>query len=196
MKSLFSSLSIEKILSKLSKVFDLFTTFINKVRFKKFGKNSIIRYGCIINNPKLMELSDEVFIGDHVWLNAGEGFNKEETKLFIRKGSHISRFCHINAFNKVVIEEDVLIAENVYIGDTDHKTLEKEIPIIKQGNQIKEKVIIKRGSFICKNAIINAGTTIGKNSIVASNAFVIQKDVPDYSFVVGNPSRIYKRKFK
>ena len=98
MKSLVSILSIEKILSKLSKVFDLFTTFINKVRFKKFGKNSIIRYGCIINNPKLMELSDEVFIGDHVWLNAGEGFNKEETKLFIRKGSHISRFLSYQCF--------------------------------------------------------------------------------------------------
>ena len=144
----------------------------------------------------MIEIDEDVFVGDHVWLNAGEGLKKEETKLFIKKGSHISRFCHINAFNKVIIEEDVLIAENVYIGDTDHKTSHKDIPIIKQGNEIKEKVIIKSGSFICKNAIINAGTTIGKNSIIAPNAFVIQKSIPDYSFVIGNPSRIFKRKFK
>ena len=43
------------------------------------------------------------------------------TKLIIKKGSHIGRFCHINAFKKVIIEEDVLIAENVYLGDTDQQ---------------------------------------------------------------------------
>ena len=196
MKSLVSSLSIEKIFNKLSKIFDLFTTFINKVRFKKFGKNSIIRYGCIINNPKLIELSDEVFIGDHVWLNAGEGFNKEETKLFIRKGSHISRFCHINAFNKVVIEEDVLIAENVYIGDTDHKTSLKDIPIIKQGNEIKGEVIIKKGSFICKKCDNQCWNNSRGKLCNCINAFVVQKNIPPNSFVFGNPSKILKRNIK
>ena len=187
---------IEKILKKLDKYFENFTTFLNKKRFRRFGENSRIRYGCIINNPRLIELSENVFIGDHVWLNAGEGLNKDETKLFIKKGSHVSRFSHINAFNGVIIEEDVLIAENVYIGDTDHKTSKKEVPIIKQGHEIKKSVVIKSGSFICKNAIINAGTTIGKRSIVAPNAFVIQKNIPDYSFVIGNPSRVFKRKFR
>ena len=187
---------IEKIFKKLDKYFENLTTFLHKNRFRKFGKNTRIRYGCIINNPKLIELSEDVFIGDHVWLNVGEGFNKEETKLFIKRGSHISRFCHINAFNKVVVEEDVLIAENVYIGDTDHKTSNKDEPIIKQGNEIKGNVIIQRGSFICKNAIINAGTIVGKNSIIAPNALVVQKNIPDYSFVIGNPSRVFKRNFK
>ena len=180
---------IEKILKKLDKYFENFTTFLNKKRFRRFGENSRIRYGCIINNPRLIELSENVFIGDHVWLNAGEGLNKDETKLFIKKGSHVSRFSHINAFNGVIIEEDVLIAENVYIGDTDHKTSKKEVPIIKQGHEIKKSVVIK-------SAIINAGTTIGKRSIVAPNAFVIQKNIPDYSFVIGNPSRVFKRKFR
>ena len=69
------------------------------------------------------------------------------------------------------------------------------MPIIKQGHEIKKSVVIKSGSFICKNAIINAGTTIGKRSIVAPNAFVIQ-NIPDYSFVIGNPSRVFKRKFR
>ena len=66
----------------------------------------------------------------------------------------------------------------------------------KQGNEIKGNVIIQRGSFICKNAIINAGTIVGKNSIIAPNALVVQKNIPDYSFVIGNPSRVFKRNFK
>ena len=66
---------------------------------------------------------------------------EKNVKLIIKKGSHISRFTHINAFNKVIIEEDVLIAENVYLGDTDHKNSIKDMPIIKQGNEIKGEVM-------------------------------------------------------
>ncbi len=187
---------IEEIFIKLNKVFDLITTLINRIRFKKFGIKSIIRYGCIINNPKLIEIEENVHIDSHVWLNAQDVSKNGSIKLIIKKGSRIGRFCHINAFKKVIIEEDVLVAENVYLGDTDHKTSSKDVPIIKQGNEIKGEVIIKKGSFICKNAIINAGTTVGENSVIAPNAFVIQKNIPPYSFVFGNPSKILKRNIK
>ena len=184
---------IEKIINKLDRYFALLTTLINKFRFRKFGNNSIIRLGCILNNPNLILIEDNVFIGDHVWLNAQDLLKNESIKLIIKKGSHISRFCHINAFKKVTIEEDVLVAENVYIGDTDHKTSIKDVPIIKQGFDIKGEVIIKKGSFICRNVIINAGTIIGENCIIAPNVLVLQKNIPANSFVAGNPSRIFKR---
>ena len=186
----------EKILQKIKIFFDALITFLNKNRFNKFGNNSKILYGCILNNPKLIEIEDNVFIGDHVWLNAGSVDEKKNVKLIIKKGSHISRFTHINAFNKVIIEEDVLIAENVYLGDTDHKNSIKDMPIIKQGNEIKGEVIIKKGSFICKNSVISANTIIGEFSIVAPNSFVTQKSIPPYSLVIGNPSKIFKRNFK
>ena len=187
---------IEKILTKITKIFAKLNTLIHRKRFKHFGANSIIKYGCIVNNPKLIEIEENVHIDSHVWLNAQDVSKNESTKLIIKKGSHIGRFCHINAFKKVIIEEYVLIAENVYLGDTDHKTSLKDVPIIKQGNEIKGEVIIKKGSFICKNAIINAGTTVGENSVIASNAFVIQKNIPPNSFVFGNPSKILKRNIK
>ncbi len=187
----------EKILNKIELNFEKLTTFFNKNRFKKFGTNSKIRYGCIINNPNLIEIENNVFIGNHVWLNAGRSNdNNDDTKLYLKSGSHISRFSHINAFNKVIIEEDVLIAENVYLGDTDHATSKKDMAIIKQGNKIKGEVIIKKGSFICRNSVISAGVTIGEFSIVAPNSLVNQKNIPPNSLVFGNPSRIFKRKFK
>lgn len=187
---------IEKIINKLDRYFAILTTLTNKFRFRKFGNNSIIRLGCILNNPNLITIEDNVFIGDHVWLNAQDDLKNEATKLIIKKGSHISRFCHINAFKKVTIEEDVLIAENVYLGDTDHKTSIKYVPIIKQGYEIKDEIIIKKGSFICRNVIINAGTIVGENSIIAPNVLVLQKNIPANSFVAGNPSRIFKRNLK
>lgn len=180
---------IEKILTKLNKVFDLITTLLNKVRFKKFGRNSIIRYGCIINNPKLIEIEENVQIDSHVWLNAQDELKDGNTKLVIKNGSHISRFGHINAFNQVIIEENVLIGESVYIGDADHSTSNKDVPIIKQGIKVKGKVLIKSGCHICKGSVISAGVVIGKNAVVAPGAFVTT-DVPDHSMAIGSPASI------
>ena len=182
----------QRINNKFKKLIQIFLTFKVKFKFKKFGKNSIILNDCRLNNPNLIEVENNVFIGSFVWLNCGES-NDVKTKLQIKSGSHISNYCHINAFNKVVIEDDVLIAENVYLGDTDHRVSERDVPIIKQGYHIKGEVIIKKGSFICKNAVIRAGTTIGEYSIIAPNTFVIQKIIPSNSLVIGNPSKVYKR---
>lgn len=180
---------IEKIFNKISKIFDFLTTLINKFRFKKFGKNSIIKYGCIINNPKLIEIENEVVVDNNVWLNAQDELKDGNTKLVIKNGSHISRFGHINAFNQVVIEENVLIGESVYIGDADHSTSNKDVPIIKQGIKVKGKVLIKSGCHICKGSVISAGVVIGKNAVVAPGAFVTT-DVPDHSMAIGSPASI------
>ena len=179
----------EKFLKKIKNFFDELITFLNKNRFSKFGNNSKILYGCILNNPKLIEIEDNVFIGNHVWLNAGEDYKKEEVKLIIKKGSHISRFCHINAFNKVIIEEDALIGESVYIGDADHSADDRNMPIIKQEIKVKGKVLIRSGCHICKGSVISAGVTVGKNAVVAPGAFVTT-DVPDYAMAIGSPANI------
>jgi lipopolysaccharide O-acetyltransferase len=182
---------IERTLNKFLKFFDYLNTLLQKKRFKKFGKNSIIKYGCIVNHPKKIEIGENVFIGDHVWLNADTWRDDERASLVIKNGAHISRFSHINAFKDVIIEENVLIGENVYLGDTDHVRSNKEIPIKLQGQEFKGSVLLKSGSFICKNAIISAGVTVGKNATVGPGAFVMES-IPDYSLAIGNPARIYE----
>ena len=181
---------IEKILKKLNRLFDIITTLSNKKRFKSFGYKSIIRYACIINHPDKIEIGLNVFIGDHVWLNADNWRDDERASLIIKDGSHISRFTHINAFKDVIIEENVLIGENVYLGDTDHIRSNKDIPIKDQGHEFKGPVLIRSGSFICKNAIIAAGVTIGRNATVGPGAYVIDS-IPENSLAIGNPAKIY-----
>ncbi len=181
---------IEKLFKKLSFIFDIIITFIQKKRFKSFGKKSIIRYACIVNHPNKIDIGSNVFIGDHVWLNANNWREDGRASLIIGDGVHISRFSHINAFKDVVIEDKVLIGENVYLGDTDHIRSNFEIPIKDQGYEFKGSVLLKSGSFICKNAIIAAGVIVGKNATVGPNAYVIES-VPDNSLAIGNPAKIY-----
>lgn len=166
-----------------------FTSFYYKKKLQSFGHNLVIRYACKIDNGKKISIGDNVFIGEHVWLNAGN-INDKNISLMIGHGTYISRFTHINAFKKVIIEKDVLLGEGVYVGDTDHATKDKNLPIIKQGFETKGGVTIGTGSHICKGAVISAGVKIGKNVVVGPNSFVTQHDIPDYSLVIGNPAVI------
>jgi acetyltransferase-like isoleucine patch superfamily enzyme len=50
-------------------------------------------------------------------------------------------------------------------------------------------VLIRYGAFVGVNAIILPGVTIGECSIVSAGA-VVTKDVPPYSIVGGNPSKV------
>ncbi len=184
---------IENIIKKFSNSYYKFNTFLISKRFKKFGKNSLIQTGCIINHPNKIEIGQNVFVGKQVWLNADKWREDDRASLIIKDGVHISRFTHINAFKDVIIEEDVLIGENVYLGDTDHVRKSKEIAIKSQGHEFKGRVLLKKGSLICKNAIIAAGVTIGKNSTVGPGAYVIET-MPDYSLAIGNPARIYENR--
>ena len=179
---------IEKIYSLFDRIITFVITFAYKYRFNKFGKGSVIKYGCIIKNPKNIEVGDNVTIEDHVWLNAGSG----NCKLIIKNNCHIGRFTHINAFNYVLIEEDVLIAENVYLGDADHG-IKVNMPIISQEIVIKGPVLIRKGCFICKNAIISANTDVGEYTIIGPGAYVLQDKIKKNSLLIGNPAKSFPR---
>ena len=182
----------KKLLNLIYKVY----TYLIKNNFKKFGENSIIKFGIRLNHPNRIIIENNVIIEKNVWLNADDRFKeKHKCTLSIDNGVNIGRYTQINAFKSVIIQENVLIAENVYIGDTDHKNSIKEIPISKQGVEYKGPVLIKKGAFICRNAIITGGVTIGENAIVGPNSFII-KSVPKNKMAIGNPAKIFNRNIK
>jgi len=89
----------------------------------------------------------------------------------------------------VEIEDEVWIARNVMIATHFNPT-----PTIKEvlgtGRYVK-KVTIGKGTMILIGAIILPGVRIGKGAIVGAGA-VVARDVPDYSWVAGNPARVIK----
>lgn len=142
----------------------------NKILVKRnignLGDNVQIRpYVTIVNG-------NNVSLGDHIVLRAG-------TQLHAGKNS------------KIIIENNVLIAPDVFITVNNHNYADINKPIIQQGDT-EEGVVIKEGSWIGRGATILKGVTIGKNSIVGAGA-VVTKDVPDYCVVGGIPAKIIKR---
>lgn len=98
---------------------------------------------------------------------------------------------HITAVREVIIEDDVLTANNVYISDNLHEYGDINLPIIRQPIGFKGAVRIGRGSWLGENVCV-IGATVGRNCVIGANA-VVTHDVPDYSVVVGAPGRVIRQ---
>jgi acetyltransferase-like isoleucine patch superfamily enzyme len=121
---------------------------------------------------------------------------------------NVGDYCFIGPNTKVwsakniSIGNRVLIAHNVNIHDNNSHPLNAEkrhldyVHILKHGlqdeNDLNEKdVIIGDDAWIGYNSTILKGVTIGKGAIVGACSLV-DKDVPDFAIVVGNPARVIK----
>ncbi|PKA96791.1 serine O-acetyltransferase [Flavobacteriaceae bacterium MAR_2009_75] len=83
--------------------------------------------------------------------------------------------------DKVLIEDNVTIFQQVTLGSHGKKSREKQYPIIRSGAKIYT------------GAKIIGGVTIGENAIIAANC-VVNIDVPPNTVAVGIPCRILNKK--
>jgi acetyltransferase-like isoleucine patch superfamily enzyme len=125
-------------------------------------------------------------IGDHfkIWcahrqtLITGWGRIRIGDRVFINSGVVVVSVL------EVTIGNDVAIANEAYIMDTDSHGVE--------GRPVKNAPVrIGDGSWIGARAIILPGVTIGRRCLVAAGA-VVSRDVPDDTLVAGNPARIIR----
>ncbi len=160
-------------------------------RFRRFGAGSTIEPFCALSNPSMAEVGERVEIRELAWINCIPRADGKPT-LVIGDGCYIGRFVHINAFHDIRIESDVMIADRVYLADTDHFYKDPEVPIMHQGDQIKGPVLLKKGCWIGTGAVILPGVTVGRNAVVGPNT-VLHKDVPDHGMAFGNPAKVMNR---
>ncbi|MFR6471246.1 MAG: acyltransferase [Turicibacter sanguinis] len=110
-----------------------------------------------------------VFIGSGAKLNLGSGF--------------IDRRATIYCYNSITIGENVMIAEDVMIRDSNNHTIERD------GYVKDAPVVIGNHVWIGTRATILSGVTIGDGAVVAAGA-VVTKDVPANTLVGGVPAKI------
>jgi len=179
------------LLSIINRLFTILYTSLNRHRFHEFGKHSILEKSAKLIAPYLIDVGSHVIISEHAWLNAKDDRGDFRPTLKIGSETSIGRFVHINCWQDVTIEENVLIADRVFISDADHKYDDLSIPIKNQGDYFKGAVRLKAGCWIGIGAVILPGVTVGKNAIVGANS-VVRKNVPDFAVVSGNPAIIIR----
>ena len=162
--------------------------FIYKRRFSHIGYRSLIIKPMQIDSPDAISIGDRVYINHYAWLKGGiEG----KTTLWIGNNVQIGHFAHIISRHSLKIEEDVLLADRVFITDCTHNYEDIDRPILEQGVRYLDPVVIGEGSWIGENVCI-CGASIGKHCVIGANS-VVNSDIPDYCVAAGSPARIIKK---
>jgi UDP-2-acetamido-3-amino-2,3-dideoxy-glucuronate N-acetyltransferase len=97
-------------------------------------------------------------------------------------GNNVKIQNNVSVYDRVTIEDDVfcgpsMVFTNVY----------NPRSAISRKDQYRS-TIVKRGATLGANCTIVCGTTIGEHAFIGAGC-VVNKNVPDFALVVGNPSR-------
>ena len=178
---------ISRVVGKLKR---LWFAWVWAPTFGACGKHAFLYPAFRIDGAKNVHLGDASVFQKGAWLYCvpPEG---GAARLAIGSGCVFGYNNHITAIEEVVIEDDVLTANNVYISDNLHSFEDIHTPIMHQPLRRKGPVVIGRGAWLGENVCI-VGASVGRNSVVGANA-VVTRDIPDYCVAVGSPARVIKR---
>ena len=159
--------------------------------FAGFGSRTVIAYPLRLSGEKRIAIGDRVFMDAGCWLQSLPDGDNESVAISIGSGTSIAGTCVISAVRKICLEQDVLLARNVYISDHIHKYTQTGVPIHDQGLDKIKPVVIRRGAWLGQNVVVCPGVTIGEGAVIGANSVVTQ-DIPDFSVAVGAPARVVK----
>lgn len=173
-------------------IFPLFQVFLHKKARILKGEGATLKLGytwhnCIHKPSMLKVMEGGVFkFSKNLDIHTGAYISiSKHAKLEI-KGGYINNDVRIYCFNSIEIGENVAIAEDVIIRDSDNH------PINNNHENISKPIVIGDKVWIGMRATILKGVTIGDGAIIAAGA-VVTKDVPKGALVGGIPARLMKK---
>ncbi len=160
--------------------------------FDFLGENSYI-----IKPWHIKAFGSPIKIGNNITIFAASDkkvrftvWSKENDIKGIEIGDHvlISPGVRISAARQIIISDNCMLANGVYITDSDwHGIYDRSM--------LPEKacpVLLEHNVWVGDSAIICKGVTIGENSIIGAGA-VVSSDIPAFCIAAGNPAKIVKK---
>ena len=144
------------------------------------GKNLKI----IVSKHCSIVVNGKIRISDNVELQSNG-------EVIFGNGCGINSYSRIIAFEKIVLGDNVLIAQFVSILDHDHNVeiIDGEITM---KNFLTKPIEIGSNVWIGDKVTITKGVNIGDNVVIGANS-VVTKDIPSNSLVAGVPAKILRK---
>ncbi len=134
-----------------------------------------------------VSIGRDVFVGSGAWFSIGP-----DARLTIGDRTHINRFFVLACVGEVTIGSNVVMADRVFIGDTNHGYADITTPIQFQPMGPPRPVVIEDDCWLGINVCVLSGVRIGRHSVIGANS-VVTRDVPAFSVACGNPAVVVKR---
>ena len=162
------------------------------------GTIRIIRFPFALFGKKYIDFGQRLSVGRNCRIEAYSLDGTKDKRLVFGNDVQLNDSVHIVAMGRVQVGNNVLVASHVFISDNSHGCYKglvddsnPDIPPMERDYYIKP-IEIGENVWIGEGAVILLGVTIGRGSIIGAHSLV-NKDVPPYCIVVGNPARVVKR---
>lgn len=157
---------------------------------KIISESSRISQLCDIEDSVLgskLVVGDNSFIDSFVKIKFSGGLED----IVIGNNTYINSCTVIYSGNGVRIGDNVMIAANCTLAPTNHKYINKNIPIINQGfMKSKGGITIEDDVWIGANSVILDGAIIRKGVVIGANSLVGNVELKEYGIYVGNPLKM------
>jgi acetyltransferase-like isoleucine patch superfamily enzyme len=152
------------------------------------------RGGFFVRHPVEGELLEAL---DDGRLRVGEGTLFEpgcwitmsrEARIAIGAGCFLNRNVMLAANERIEIGDHVMFANGCFVGDSDHRYDDPDVPVTWQGFKSRGPVVIGSNCWFGVNCVITGGVTIGDRAVVGANS-VVTGDIPAGMIAAGVPAR-------
>jgi len=183
---------LPRLLTKLSSIWVSLT-----YPFASIGRNVSFHFTSELDRQRATRISlgNSVSLRKDAWLNVATEDPTGEPVIVIDDNCHIGYGSIISAKNRIHLERDVLVGQQVLIVDHNHAYDDITVPVVHQGITEGGRVRIGQGCWIGRGAAIicaRGELTIGRNSVIAVNS-VVTRSIPAYSVVFGSPAAIIRQ---
>lgn len=166
--------------------------------FAAIGSKTSIHPTCSIDrkNAHRIKLGTDIRIEKDTCLGLSVAPEEDgEPVIIIDDNCVIHWRTQIGGKNRIHIERDVIVAQDVLIVDQNHAYEDVTMPISDQGFTQGGTIRIGQGSFIAHGAAIIASRgdlVLGQNCVVAAHSVVTRSAAP-YSVLSGNPAVVVRQ---
>ena len=163
--------------------------------FRSYGRNSFIGLPRIVRGRDCISIGKNSSIGASSWIEAIKSYGNDSFSPVINIGCNVSvgRFCTITATTSIVIGDNSLISEHVFISDHFHDVFSSgSLPLVARPLIEKGCVVIGHSCFLGYRAIVLPGVVLGPNCIVGAGS-VVTKSFDAGSVIAGSPARLIRK---
>jgi acetyltransferase-like isoleucine patch superfamily enzyme len=165
--------------------------------FASKGRNLSFHFTSHLDRQRSVRISlgNSVSLKKDAWLNVATEDPTGEPVIVIDDNCSVGYGAMISGKNRIHLERDVLVGQQVVILDHNHAYEDITTPIARQGITEGGRIRIGQGSWIGRGSAIMCARgelTIGRNCVVAVNSMVT-RSIPDYSVVFGSPATIIRQ---
>ena len=134
-----------------------------------------------------LSVGEQTLLEPGCWLTIGE-----RGRLEIGAGAFLNIGCMVAVESSVTIGDYVMLANNCFVSDADHRFDDPDVPITWQGFTSKGPTSIGSNCWLGANCVVTSGVTIGDRCVVGANS-VVTRDLPAVVVAVGAPARVVRQ---